>query len=107
MALLLTDDDEIRGLNAEFRGFDEPTDVLAFPVGGPCAEAHLGDVVVSVERAAAQAGSRGVSLDAELELLVVHGTLHLLGYDHDEAEAARRMRARTRAIRRVLRPLRP
>lgn len=109
MALLLTDDREIRGLNAEFRGLDKPTDVLAFPNEDPFPVAvdHVGDVIVSVERATVQARSRGVSLDAELELLVVHGTLHLLGYDHHEPEAARRMRARTRAIRRGLRLLRP
>jgi len=107
MALLLTDDREIRDLNATYRGFDKPTDVLAFPVDGPFPGGQVGDVVISVEQAARQARSRGVSLNAELELLVVHGTLHLLGYDHDAPEAARRMRARTRAIRRGLGPLRP
>ena len=109
VSVLLTDDREIRSLNQGYRGLDKPTDVLAFALDeaengamDPC----LGDVVISVERARSQAQSRGVSLDSELELLVVHGTLHLLGYDHDEPEAARQMRNRTRAIRRRLAHLR-
>lgn len=107
VSVLLTDDQEIQQLNREYRGADKPTDVLAFALdeaGGP--HGPLGDVIVSVERARAQATSRRVTLESELELLVVHGTLHLLGHDHAEAEEARRMRARTRAIRRHLaRPL--
>jgi probable rRNA maturation factor len=104
VSILLTDDAEIQTLNRDFRGLDAPTDVLAFAFdeteGAP--SPTLGDVVVSVERAKAQARSRRVELDAELELLVVHGTLHLLGYDHAESEEARAMRRRTRAIRRQL-----
>lgn len=105
VSLLLTDDREIHQLNRDYRGVDKPTDVLAFALdeAGPVpVEISLGDVVISVERARAQAGSRRVTLDAELELLAVHGTLHLLGYDHAEPEEARVMRARTRAIRRRL-----
>lgn len=105
VSLLLTDDQEIHQLNLEFRGVDRPTDVLAFALDeaevGPQNES-LGDVVISVERAASQADSRRVTLDAELELLAVHGTLHLLGYDHAEPEEARVMRNRTKAIRRAL-----
>ncbi|MCB9653477.1 MAG: rRNA maturation RNase YbeY [Deltaproteobacteria bacterium] len=122
VAVLLTDDAEIRGLNAGFRGFDKPTDVLAFaldeaddaapsPKGGQeqggqgelGGEGELGDIVISVERARAQATSRRVTLDSELELLAVHGALHLLGYDHDVPARAKRMRAKTRAIRARLR----
>lgn len=105
VSLLLTDDREVHALNRDFRGLDEPTDVLAFALDeaeGPRLDPSLGDVVISVERAARQAASRRVELDAELELLAVHGTLHLLGYDHAEPEEARRMRARTRAVRRAL-----
>ncbi|MGF1511383.1 MAG: rRNA maturation RNase YbeY [Myxococcota bacterium] len=106
MGLLLTDDREVRELNRSYRAVDRPTDVLAFamdegaalPAGLPQV-ASLGDVIVSVERAAHQAMSRRVSLASELELLVVHGTLHLLGYDHGTPADSRRMRARTRAIR--------
>ncbi len=103
VSLLVTDDKEIHELNRTWRQKDKPTDVLAFALDeagesfGP-----IGDVVVSVERARAQAKSRRVELDHELELLVVHGTLHLLGYDHEEAEEARLMRRRTRQIRRIL-----
>lgn len=105
VSVLLTDDREIQALNLAYRGFDKPTDVLAFALDeseGPQLDPSLGDVVISVERAQTQAGSRGVSLDSELELLAVHGTLHLLGYDHAEPEEARVMRNRTRAVRRRL-----
>lgn len=103
VSLLLTDDAEIQELNATWRGVDKPTDVLAFALdesAGPVGP--LGDVIVSVERARTQARSRRVTLESELELLVVHGTLHLLGYDHAQAEEARRMRTKTRKIRRAL-----
>ena len=105
VSVLLTDDREIQDLNRAYRGVDKPTDVLAFALDEAedgAVDPSLGDVVVSVERARAQAEGRRVTLDAELQLLVVHGTLHLLGYDHDEPEAARQMRNRTRSIRRRL-----
>ena len=106
VSLLLTDDRELHGLNRDYRGKDRPTDVLAFALDdagdADAGMGPLGDVVVSVERARAQARSRRTTIDEELELLVVHGTLHLLGYDHDEPEAARIMRNRTRRIRRHL-----
>lgn len=105
VALVFTDDAEIRALNRDFRGKDRPTDVLAFALDeaedGALGGA-LGDVVVSVETAARQAEARRVDLDHELELLVVHGGLHLLGYDHDVPEAAKAMRAEIRRIRRRL-----
>lgn len=105
VSVLLTDDREIRTLSRDFRGKDKPTDVLAFALdeAEPLAlEASLGDIVISIERAREQSEARRVSLDSELELLAVHGALHLLGYDHSEAEEARIMRNRTRAIRRAL-----
>jgi probable rRNA maturation factor len=103
VSLLLTDDAEIHELNRDYRGVDKPTDVLAFALDeSGRIETSLGDVVISVERARAQAKSRRVELDRELELLAVHGTLHLLGYDHAKPAEAKRMRARTRAIRRRL-----
>src|SRR5262245_32128952 len=104
VSVLLTDDDEIHSLNRDYRGVDKPTDVLAFALDeAGRMDVSLGDVIISVERAQKQAASRRVDLDRELELLAVHGTLHLLGYDHAEPNEARRMRARTRAIRRSLR----
>jgi probable rRNA maturation factor len=94
LTILLTDDDALQRLNRDFRGYDTPTDVLSFPTGAATpgmAEAglppYLGDLAISVSRAAAQATAGGHSLTAELQLLTVHGVLHLLGYDHaDEGE---------------------
>ncbi len=83
--------DEMRALNAEHRGLDEVTDVLAFPLDGrdelpPGLERQLGDVVVCFEQAERQAAEAGVTATAEVRTLVVHGLLHLLGHDH-EADA--------------------
>lgn len=102
VSVLLTDDREIHQLNRAWRHKDAPTDVLAFALDEAPAEIEgsLGDVIISVERARRQAASRRVDLDSELELLAVHGTLHLLGYDHAEPAEAKKMRARTRMIRR-------
>lgn len=106
VSVLLTDDGEIQALNRDFRGKDKPTDVLAFALdeaeGADVTVGPLGDVVISVERAKEQAEGRRTKLDAELELLAVHGTLHLLGFDHLEPADAKKMRARTRALRRQL-----
>jgi probable rRNA maturation factor len=102
VSLLLSDDRELHELNLAYRGKDRPTDVLAFALDEAedgAVDPSLGDVVISVERARAQAASRRVTLDAELELLAVHGALHLLGYDHEAPDEARAMRARTRSIR--------
>lgn len=79
LSVLLTDDKGIRELNSEYRGKDKPTDVLSFPMGDPY---MLGDVVISMERARAQAVEFGVSEGEELARLMVHGILHLLGHDH-------------------------
>jgi probable rRNA maturation factor len=74
-------DRKSRGLNRTFRGVDRPTDVLSFPSGdgGP----NLGDVAVSVERASIQAKQNGLSLEREIAQLILHGLLHLCGYDHE------------------------
>lgn len=106
VSVLLTDDREIHELNRMYRGQDKPTDVLAFALDEAedgALDPSLGDVVISVQRAIQQAEQRRVSLESELELLAVHGTLHLLGYDHAAPDEARVMRNRTRAIRRRLR----
>lgn len=79
LSVVLTGDAEIRVLNREYRGKDKPTDVLSFPMGD---EYLLGDIVISVERARSQAAEFGVTYDEELARLLVHGLLHLLGYDH-------------------------
>jgi probable rRNA maturation factor len=94
LTVLLTDDAQVRSLNHAYLGLDEPTDVLAFPAAETDPEtgiSYLGDVVISVPRAAEQAASGGHALEAELQLLAVHGVLHLLGHDHAEAEQKDRM----------------
>lgn len=104
VAVVVTDDDSLQELNRRYRGIDAPTDVLAFPtesrgpfvgIGEP---AYLGDVVISYPRALEQAAEAGHSVEAELQLLAVHGILHLLGYDDEEREARARMWAAQSAI---------
>ena len=89
VTLLLTDDAAVRDLNARFRSKDAPTNVLSFPAPtNP--EKHLGDVALAFGVCAREAGEQGKPLGHHLQHLVVHGVLHLLGYDHmseDEAEA--------------------
>ena len=80
-------DRRMRALNRQFRGHDRATDVLSFPAGQAEFEklsgATLGDVIISVERAEAQAARHGLSLEGELAQLILHGLLHLCGYDHE------------------------
>ncbi len=86
VAVLVTNDEGIRRMNRDFRGVDRPTDVLSFPSlegeSTPADGDFLGDIALSLERAAAQALEYGHSLKRELSFLAVHGALHLLGYDH-------------------------
>lgn len=105
ISLTLTDDESIREINREHRGIDKPTDVLSFPMlefDGDSYDAEeepdsglvvLGDIVISMERAAAQAEEYGHSLKRETAFLTAHSMLHLLGYDHvDDEEGERVMR---------------
>lgn len=92
--IVLADDAYLHRLNRQFLGIDAPTDVLSFPGGDtdPDSEAlYLGDVIISLPRAQAQAAASGYALQDELQLLVVHGMLHLLGHDHAEEEEKARM----------------
>jgi probable rRNA maturation factor len=94
MTIVLTDDAQLRELNREFLGVDAPTDVLSFPSSEEDPETgvpYLGDILISIPRATEQAQAGGHSVEDEAQLLVVHGTLHLLGHDHAEAEEKARM----------------
>ena len=105
LSVALVGDEEIRRLNGRYRSLDEPTDVLSFPVEGPLPSGHrlIGDVIISVEKAARQARQRRRSFDDELEVLLIHGILHNLGYDHERSpEDEREMRAMERRLRRRL-----
>ena len=96
ITIILTDDAQIHELNKQYRGIDAPTDVLSFPSGDTDPDSnrlYLGDVVISYPRAQAQGEAGGHPVEAELQLLVVHGVLHLSGYDHVEEQGKSRMRA--------------
>ena len=103
LSILLVDDKKIRRLNRIWRKLDRPTDVLAFAQReGKFADPRdpmLGDIVISVERAKAQADEQGHSLAKEMDLLLIHGLLHLLGYEHTQgAKAAARMRTKEKEL---------
>lgn len=101
LSLLFVTAGHIRRLNKRFAGDDQATDVLAFPMMEDDEEDGsllLGDVVVCPEIASQNAADIGHDLNAELEALVVHGTLHLLGYDHQDAEEKANMETRANEI---------
>jgi probable rRNA maturation factor len=94
LTVVLTDDAQLHELNRDYLGIDAPTDVLSFPASETdpeTARRYLGDILISLPRAEEQARTAGHTLEAEVQLLVVHGTLHLLGYDHAEMEEKTRM----------------
>lgn len=100
VTVLLTDDDGQRDLNRRFRGQNKPTNVLSFPAGAPSGvePAPLGDISVALETTAREADEAGRPLADHLTHLVVHGFLHLIGYDHLEPAEAERMEAAERAV---------
>ena len=109
VSLVFTDSEAVKQLNRDYRGVDEPTDVLAFymlPQKGadssfalpPDGVTRLGEVIISYPQAVAQAKEQGHSAERELALLVIHGILHLLGYDHEEPEEESKMREREREL---------
>ena len=102
LSVALVDDATIAELNASYRDKPRATDVLSFSlVEGDFADHRgglLGDVVISVETAAAQAASRHRGLDDEVARLLVHGVLHLIGHDHEEDDEAKRMAAEERRV---------
>lgn len=94
ITIVLTDDAQMQQLNRDFLGSDAPTDVLSFPALETDPETgrrYLGDILISVPRADDQAGAAGHALEEEVRLLIVHGTLHLLGHDHADADDKTKM----------------
>ena len=109
VSLVVTDSETVQRLNRDYRGVNEPTDVLAFyelPQKGtefvfavpPDGVTRLGEVIISYPQAVAQAKEQGHSPERELALLIIHGILHLLSYDHEEPEAEHKMRQREREL---------
>jgi probable rRNA maturation factor len=107
LGVVITDDATVRELNSRYLGIDEPTDVLSFGLGEkddvpfalPPGEApSLGEVIISYPTAVRQAEEQGHSVEAEVAHLLVHGILHLLGYDHVETGEERIMRRREEAL---------
>lgn len=102
LSLVLSDDEEMADLNARYRGVAEPTDVLSFPMRegdfGDIAPSMLGDVVIGVETAQVMAGKASCTVEEILDLLLVHGILHLLGHDHGDPEEAQTMEAMTLSL---------
>ena len=103
LSVLLTDDKKIRKLNKKYRGQDRATDVLSFPQNEEeesAPNSHLmGDVVISTVTAKRQASQHGLSLEEEIVLLLIHGILHLLGFNHERSEEeAYRMKKKTREL---------
>ena len=109
VSLVFTDSEAVQQLNRDYRGIDEPTDVLAFymlpqregddsfalPLDGVT---RLGEVIISYPQAVEQAREQGYSTEKELALLIIHGILHLLGYDHEEPEEEDEMRKREKEL---------
>lgn len=109
LSLVITDAVKTRRLNREYRGKNKPTDVLAFSmmdgkdeeksfVNPPDGVLHLGEVVISYPQAAQQAAELGHSTEEEVALLIIHGVLHLVGYDHEQANEEEKMRAKEKEI---------
>ena len=96
LTVVITDDEQLRQLNWQFLEIDAPTDVLSFPSGGgepdpDSGDPYLGDILISYPRALAQAETGGHPVKEELQLLLVHGVLHLMGYDHTEQDEKAKM----------------
>jgi probable rRNA maturation factor len=91
LTIVISNNDFVRSLNRQYRGVDSHTDILSFPADAPPVEIegeppYLGDLIIAYPYASVQATHEGHALGDSLALLVIHGTLHLLGYDHDTAE---------------------
>ena len=105
LSIILTDDARLHELNLNYLGVDAPTDVLSFPASESDPETgarYIGDILISVPYAAKGAKQAGNSLEAELQLLVVHGVLHLLGHDHAKPKEKTKMWKAQREILEIL-----
>ena len=108
LSLIVTGQKRVRDLNKAYLGEDRPTDVLSFPmltepekgpfVTAPDGKKHLGEVLISYPQVVIQAEEHGHAAEREMAVLIIHGVLHLLGYDHAGAAEGRKMRAREAAI---------
>lgn len=117
LGLVIADNDTLRGLNQYYRGIDDVTDVLAFPLSRHSIDTNtisgesnihfitpvgvpetLGDVIISYPQSVLQAQQHGHSVDRELAVLIVHGVLHLLGYDHDQPVKEKLMAAQEAGV---------
>jgi probable rRNA maturation factor len=111
LSVVITDQNKIRDLNRQFRGKDQPTDVLSFSmgeqqagedktafIGPPDGLIHLGEVIISYPQAVIQSQEREHSIRKELAILIVHGVLHILGYDHERPDLELAMVAREKEI---------
>lgn len=104
--LVIVGQERIREVNAKYMDEDEPTDVLSFPmlpdsgtfVTPPDGVKHLGEVVISYPQAKTQAEEHGHTVNKEISLLLIHGVLHLLGYDHDVPQRQNEMRAQEASV---------
>ena len=113
VSLLIAGQEKVHELNRDFLGEDRPTDVLSFPmtseaeqkapfVTPPDGLEHLGEIIISLPQAVTQAEEHGHSVEREMAILIIHGVLHLLGYDHDVPEREGRMRSREAEILRLV-----
>ena len=94
LSIVLTDDARLQQLNRDYLGIDAPTDVLSFPASESDPETgarYIGDILISIPRAREQAEAAGHALESEVQLLVAHGVLHLLGHDHAEPKQKKKM----------------
>jgi len=107
LGIVITTQEKVQELNRSYRGQDKPTDVLAFYmtsvagetfVAPPDGITHLGEVIISYPQAVIQAKEQGHSIKRELAILLIHGVLHLLDYDHEKPEQRKQMRAREKEI---------
>src|SRR5687767_15373455 len=105
LTIVITNDTRLHELNRDYLGIDAPTDVLSFPASETDPETgarYIGDILISIARAESQATAAGHPLESEVQLLVVHGVLHLLGHDHAEAtEKARMWKAQAEVLERL------